>query len=131
MTEFVSGSIYIRVMGEGGMGLKPGEIVGGHTHNFDHTSIFFCGRWRVRKWKPDSEEAAFDFERDGPFHVLIEKDCRHAFQFLGGAPVGWAYCVYSHRTPQGDISLVETGWPDAFEASDGPPDWFPKSEAAE
>jgi hypothetical protein len=130
VTEFVSGNVYIRVMGEDGKGLKPGEVVGGHKHNFDHTTICFCGRWQVQKWTPD-DKLAFDFEREGPFHVLIEKDCRHAFKFLGGAPVGWAYCVYSHRTPQGEISLVETGWPDAFEASDGPPDWFPKQKAAE
>jgi hypothetical protein len=29
-------------------GLEPGTVVGGHTHNFDHTSIFFGGRWRVK-----------------------------------------------------------------------------------
>jgi hypothetical protein len=130
MTEWVSGNVYIRSMGEGGQGLKPGEIVGGHKHNFDHTTICFCGRWQVQKWASD-DRLVHEFTREGPFHVLIEKDCRHAFTFLGGAPIGWAYCVYSHRTPQGEISLVETGWPDAFEASDGPPDWFPKQKAAE
>jgi hypothetical protein len=112
--EFVSGSIFIRVMGEDGKGLKPGEVVAGHKHNFDHTTICFCGNWHVTKWEPGGA-VAFDFEREGPFHVLIEKDCLHEFTFLGGAPVGWAYCVYSHRTPQGEVSLVETGWLPAYE----------------
>ena len=49
MVEFVSGSIMIRVMGDG-EGLKKGDVVGGHTHAFDHTSIFFCGNWHVKKW---------------------------------------------------------------------------------
>jgi hypothetical protein len=130
MTEFVSGSIYIRYMGESGKGLKPGEIVGGHTHTHDHTTFCLGGRWHVQKWAPD-DRLVHDFEREGPFHLLIEKDCRHAFQFLGGAPVGWAMCVYSHHTPQGELSLVETGWPDAYEATSGPPDWFPTQKAAE
>lgn len=118
MVEFVSGSIMIRVMGDG-EGLKKGEVVGGHTHAFDHTSIFFCGNWHVRKWEPDGT-LSHDFEREGPFHVLIEADCRHEFTFLGGAPVGWAYCVYSHRTPQGEVSIVETGWTRAYEATSPP-----------
>lgn len=114
--EFVSGSIFVRVMGEDGKGLKPGEVVGGHTHRFDHTTICFCGDWHVRKWNPDGT-LAHDFERAGPFHLLIEAEARHEFTFLGGANVGWAYCLYSHRTPQGEVSLVETGWPAAYEAT--------------
>ena len=49
--EWVSGNVFIRLMGDR-EGLKPGQVVAGHTHNFDHTSIFFCGRWRVKKWVP-------------------------------------------------------------------------------
>lgn len=113
MVEFVSGNVFIRVMGEG-KGLKPGEKVGGHLHRFDHTSIFFCGNWHVTKWEPGGA-VAFDFEREGPFHVLIEKDCKHEFVFLGGAEVGWAYCVYSHRTPQGEVSIEQTGWYPAYD----------------
>jgi hypothetical protein len=114
VTDWVSGNVFIRAMGEGGMGLKPGEVVGGHLHRFDHTSIFFCGNWHVTKWEPGGA-VAFDFEREGPFHVLIEKDCKHEFTFLGGAPVGHAWCVYSHRYPQGDVSLEYTGWMAAYE----------------
>lgn len=113
--EWVSGSIFIRPMGEDGKGLKPGESVPGHTHNFDHTTICFIGNWHIRKWKPGTDEISFDFEREGPFHVLIEKDCKHEFTFLGGAPRGHAWCVYSHRTPQGEVSEVQTGWYPAYD----------------
>jgi hypothetical protein len=148
--EWISGNVFIRPMGGRG-GLRPGDTIGGHTHNFDHTSLFFCGRWRVRKWvqvvredgSPVEGEWAqvVDFERDAPFHLLIEAHARHEFTFLGTpmaqwmepyigklAPedanafrdrhsraVGKAWCIYSHRTPQGDISIDNTGWYEAYQ----------------
>jgi hypothetical protein len=114
--EWVSGNIFIRSMG-GDTGLNPGDIVGGHTHSFDHTTILFCGRWQVKKWL--NNIVVFDFEKDGPFHVLIEANARHQFKFLGPG-VGHAWCIYSHRTPQGEISQVETGWYEAYAASSEP-----------
>jgi hypothetical protein len=152
--EWISGNVFIRPMG-GLEGLRPGDVVRGHTHNFDHTTIFFGGRWRARKWcravpesgdpvlLPDGNEAwllAVDMERDGPFHLLIEAGARHEFTFLGSPVPAWmesyisalspeearafqaqhtlavgrAWCVYSHRTPQGDIALHDTGWHEAY-----------------
>ena len=145
--EWVSGNIFIRQM-TGQELFKPGQVVAGHTHNFDHTSIFFCGRWWVRKWVPVVREpfgesvlspvgiasakptpgdgspvdpdgangewaVLADFEREGPFHLLIEAHARHEFTFLGPG-VGRAWCVYSHRTPQGDVSVDYTGWHKAY-----------------
>jgi hypothetical protein len=117
MTDWISGNVYIRAMGKNGKGLKLGEVVKGHKHNFDHTSIFFCGNWHIVKWAPDGE-TRFDFKRAGPFHLLIEKDTKHEFTFLGGAPIGHAWCVYSHRTPQGEVSLEYNGWLDAYQSID-------------
>jgi hypothetical protein len=148
--EWVSGNIFIRPMG-GRSGLRPGAVVSGHTHSFDHTTIFFDGKWRVKKWlpvvredgSPVAEEWAqvVDFERDGPFHLLIEAHARHEFTFIGTPTAAWmepfvgklrpeeakafydrhsravgrAWCVYSHRTPQGDISIDHTGWHEAYQ----------------
>lgn len=98
-------------MGEDGNGLKPGEVIEGHAHHFDHTSIFFCGRWRIHKKAEDGTQ--WDFEREGPFHVLIEANAVHEFTFLGPG-IGHAWCVYSHRTPQGEVSVKETGWYEAY-----------------
>jgi hypothetical protein len=127
--EWVSGNIFIRPMGDE-QGLQPGDVIAGHTHGFDHTTIFFCGRWRVRRWQPivdedgvhrtlsDGRDAFLltdDFERDGPFHLLIAANSRHEFTFLGPADVvGRAWCVYSHRTPQGEVAVDFTGWHGAY-----------------
>lgn len=122
--EWISGSIFIRPMG-GEEGLQPGQMITGHTHNFDHTSIFFNGIWRARKWQPivsnDGDPTGEwllvkEFEREGPFHLLIEAGAWHEFTFLrdpSGLP-GRAWCVYSHRTPQGEVSLAATGWEAAY-----------------
>jgi hypothetical protein len=120
LTEFVSGSIFVRTMGENNFTVQPGEAVGGHVHNFDHTSIFFNGLWHVRKWTPEGE-LEHDFEREGPFFLLIDKDCMHEFIYPeSNTEPGHAWCVYSHRTPQGEVSLVETGWMNAYDAKEPP-----------
>ena len=108
--NFVSGSIYVRATQPG---LLPGEKIEGHKHRFDHTSILFNGMWRVRRWMAD-DMLAEDFEREGPFHLLIDKDCRHEFTFLGRAERGIMWCVYSHRTPDGEVAEEYTGWNDAY-----------------
>ena len=41
MVEFVSGNVFIRVMGEG-KGLKPGEKVGGHLIGSTTQASFFA-----------------------------------------------------------------------------------------
>lgn len=148
--ETICGNIFIRQMG-GTEGLEPGHRIDGHTHNFDHTSIFFTGTWRVRRWLPAVDAAGHqltmpdgadawvmmdDMQREAPFHILIVANCRHEFTYLGhtlpdwmerhiaGLPeqaaaafradhaksLGRAWCVYSHRTPQGDVSQANTGW---------------------
>ena len=148
--EWISGNVFIRPMG-GRDGLRLGHKVEGHTHRFDHTTICFAGRWRVRKWvqmvredgSPIEGEWALtvDVEHDGPFHVLIEANARHEFTFLGHVVPNWmdpylermgaeaaksfrdqyelsvgrAWCVYSHRTPQGEVSEHNTGWNEAYQ----------------
>ena len=122
MSEWASGNVYIRAMGDR-HGLEPGQVIGGHTHNFDHTSIFFNGTWRVKRFsKLEGTEDDWvirpgdEFERDGPFHILIHANCKHEFTFLGsedGMP-GRAWCVYSHRTPQGEVVQNWNGWTPAY-----------------
>lgn len=154
MTEFVSGNVFIRKM-EAQDGFAPGHVVAGHSHNFDHTTILFTGKWRIRKWIPavredgsavlDSDAAPMwllvnDMEREGPWHLLIEAKARHEFTFLGFTVPDWmesylnqlpyeamiafreqynkslgkGWCIYSHRSPQGDVTEYETGWGPAY-----------------
>jgi hypothetical protein len=112
LPEFVSGSIFVRQM----MPFKPGDIIEGHKHNFDHTSIFFNGRWRVKKWAPDNKTLDKNVEVDAPCYLLIEADCKHEFEYLGGDDDGIAWCVYSHRTPQGEVVIEANGWMPAYDA---------------
>ena len=114
----VSGSIFIRMMDNGDPdGMLPGERVESHRHNFDHTSVFFNGNWRIRKWD-NNDVLEHDFERTAPFHLLIDKDCFHEFTFLGGADRGLAWCIYSHRTPNGEVTREYTGWEEAYGMKD-------------
>lgn len=118
--EWISGSIFIRPMGP----FEPGQQVDGHAHRFDHTTIFFNGRWLARRARPAVGPGGENIwvedarvEREGPFHLLIEAGCQHSFTFIGaadGAP-GEAWCVYSHRNPQGEVSEAYTGWDKAYQ----------------
>ena len=123
--EWISGNIFVRPMG-GEAGLEPGQKIDG-----------------VQLALPGGKPAWVlldDFERHGPFHLLIEASCRHEFTFLGhqisywmekylaklsaadaqavraeyALSLGKAWCVYSHRTPQGDVSEASTGWDTAY-----------------
>lgn len=126
--EWISGNVFIRPMG-GKDGLRPGDVVKGHLHNYDHTSIFFSGLWQVRRWQPivneagepqrlpDGSQAFYEtdnFEREGPFHLLIEANSLHEFTFLGPG-MARAWCVYSHRNPQGDVAEHYSGWIEAYQ----------------
>lgn len=152
--EWVSGNVFIRPMG-GAYGLARGEAIKGHAHNFEHTSVFFSGRWEVRRWYPAVSQAGTqllmedgtpawvlmdEFERDAPFHLLIDRNCRHEFRFTGMTVPDWmepfigrmseadaeafrsahemgmgkAWCVYSHRSAQGDVTEAVSGWPASY-----------------
>ena len=48
MTEYASGNIFIR---EGR--IEKGEVVEGHTHNFDHTTYVARGGFRIERLSKD------------------------------------------------------------------------------
>lgn len=100
--EFVSGNIYIRP--------NPlpnkGDIVTGHKHNFDHTTIVFKGSVHVKGVLPNGTVIEQDFV--APSYFLVKAEVEHEITALEDNTEFW--CVYSHRTPQGDISQVWTGW---------------------
>ena len=103
--EFVSGNIFIRPTEK-----KAGEVVRGHTHNFDHTTIFFTGKWRARCTLPNGKKVERDFA--APSHALIRADVEHSFECLDD---GAMWCVYAHRTPQGDVIQEHNGWGPSYE----------------
>lgn len=109
-TEFVSGNIFIRPMRFD----KAGELHQGHTHNFDHTTIFFRGRFRVEAETPDGRLIVKEVE--APHHLLIKAEVKHKIVALTDHAEAW--CVYSHRdpNPDGSADIVQhyTGWEDAY-----------------
>jgi len=109
--EWVSGNILIRP----NKLRKAGDKVDGHKHNFDHTSIVFSGSVSVRAKLSNGQIVERKFG-DGPDcfgrHFLVKADVEHEITALVDYTEFW--CIYSHRTPQGDITQVFTGWNDPY-----------------
>lgn len=103
--EWVSGNVLIRP----NTLEKAGDVTQGHGHKFDHTTIVFKGAIRVKAKLPSGE-----IERDfkAPAHCLIRAGVEHEITALQDNTVYW--CVYSHTTPQGEISQVYDGWSKAY-----------------
>lgn len=100
--ERVSGNIYIRPM----KFEKAGERIEGHQHTFDHTTIVFTGALHVKAILPDGRVIERDFT--APDSFLVKSDVHHELTALADNTEAW--CVYSHRTPQGDVVQEYTGW---------------------
>lgn len=87
-SEIRSGDLFIRKVRL----TRQGETVGGHRHDFHHTTIFLRGRVAVHTTAPDGTEADHEF---GPgSHFWIDKDVIHDLRALdeGGAEF---WCVYT------------------------------------
>lgn len=100
--EWVSGNIFIRP----NILEKAGEKIQGHTHNFDHTTIFFTGSFHVKAVLPNGKIIERDFH--APSHCLIKADVVHEITALEDKSQFW--CVYAHRNAQGDVVQEYNGW---------------------
>jgi quercetin dioxygenase-like cupin family protein len=109
MTEWVSGNIFIRP----NRNMMKGDVIQGHKHNFDHTSFVVKGSVHVKAVTPDGRVIEGDFgEAYNTPHFLVLADVEHEITALEDGTS--FYCIYSHRTPQGEVSLHQTGWYDAY-----------------
>lgn len=99
--EFSSGNIFIRKNP-----MMAGDVCPPHLHNFDHTTIVFKGAVHVKATFPNGEVIERDFV--APSHFLVYPDVLHEITATQDDTEFW--CVYSHRTPQGDIVQEDTGW---------------------
>lgn len=94
---------------------KKGDITGNHEHHFDHMSFVANGSIRVVArdlvgnilWENDF--VARDPVRDC---FLVKKEVRHEITALEDDTL--FYCMYSHRTPQGDVVQEYTGYEAAY-----------------
>jgi hypothetical protein len=125
--EFRSGSIFIR---QSDQTLETGAVINGHTHNFDHTTFFTAGKWKVEvkgqvfdgDGKPMLDEQSKPLthkvreriiQAGKPFAwFLIEATMFHTLTLLEGP--GCYACVYSHRVEDGDVTPEYNGWHDAY-----------------
>ena len=112
--EWVSGNIFIRSIGW----LDTGETIQGHKHNFDHTMIVFKGAVKVNAVLPTGEKVERTFmsprpDYGGPSHCLIKAGVTH--ELVAVEPDTTAWCVFSHREPQGEVVLKYDGWQGAYQ----------------
>ena len=87
-----------------------GDKINGHTHNFDHTSILIQGGCVIRLTFPNGSTASKHLKPGD--HLLIPSEAEH--EVTASQPETIFMCVYSHRTPQGNVSLTDTGWTPAY-----------------
>lgn len=105
LNEWVSGNIFVRP-NPGAVG----RIVPGHQHNFDHTTIFFTGQFRIKATFPDGR--TLEELVQAPAHRLIRAEVTHEIEFLSD---GEFWCVYSHRDPTTKEVVPEyNGWMGAY-----------------
>ena len=97
--EYVSGNIYIREM----LFEKAGDVVDGHAHNFDHTTYVVRGALLIEAVDDAGNvtKSATKRATDGHSWVLITAGVIHRLTALENNSLG--HCIYSHRTPQGDV----------------------------
>lgn len=110
MAEYVSGNIYVR---EGFLD-KAGDFVDGHTHNFDHTTYIARGKVKIEQLDEDGKvvkEVTKDSSM-GRNWVLIKKDVHHRLTALTDNSL--YHCIYSHRTPQGEVVQDYDGWGSSY-----------------
>jgi hypothetical protein len=118
--EFVSGNVFIREM----RFEKAGEMIQGHTHNFDHTTYVARGALRIEALRvgkaaigdtpPEYEVVKTAVKRAGEGHnwVLIKADVCHRITALEDHSMG--HCIYAHHTPQGTVQQQYDGWDAAY-----------------
>jgi quercetin dioxygenase-like cupin family protein len=93
--------------------MMKGQVIKGHKHNFDHTSFVTDGSVHVHAVCPDGRVIDADFGRGHAYrHFLVLAGVEHEITALEDGTN--FYCIYSHRTPQGEISQVQTGWMEGY-----------------
>lgn len=112
--ERVLGNIFTRTMHFE----KAGDVVKGHTHNFDHVTLVLTGGVRIKYTKKEGEHIVLQGERDfyaptkmdgdggQEAQVLIKADVMHEITALEDNTHCW--CVFAHR--DSDTGEVVEAW---------------------
>lgn len=108
--EYQSGNIFMREMPF----KTAGEVVEGHTHNFDHTTYVVRGSIKIEFLNADGsvKQTAIKRAIDGHNWVLIKAEVCHRITALEDNTI--AHCIYAHRNPQGEVVQVYEGWMEGY-----------------
>lgn len=87
---------------------QAGDRVAGHKHHFSHVTYIVYGRVQITAKYPEGERTG-EFEA-GQF-LLIRAGVEHEIVALEPSLF---HCIYSHRTPQGQVTQHYTGWEPAY-----------------
>lgn len=94
---------------------KKGDQVGDHEHTYDHVSFITAGSVRIvardrdRNILWEKDFAAGDPSRD---RVLVKAEVSHEITALEDN--SFFYCIYAHRSPQGDVVQEYNGYETAY-----------------
>lgn len=107
---------------------KVGQDCGNHVHHFDHVTFIFSGGVYVERTFPDGKilksihrapdsigkplPDIYKEVREGGYRLLIKADVLHNIIAIYEHTI--FDCVYSHRTPQGDVIQEYDGWTEAY-----------------
>ena len=100
---------------------KAGDVVNGHTHNFDHVTLVLAGAVRVRYHKEvegvmvlqgyQEFHAPLKMHGDGgqEAQILVKAGVHHEITALEDGTHCW--CVFAHRDPDtGEVVEAWNGW---------------------
>lgn len=95
--EHVCGPVMLRVIKL----KKKGDSIPGHTHNFDHATMFVLGTVRVVGYDPKTNEKLFEKSVTAPDALNIPKNIRH--ELIAESDNCEAWCTFPHRDEEGKI----------------------------
>jgi quercetin dioxygenase-like cupin family protein len=104
--EYQSGNIFFRPNP-----LDKDDVCGGHKHNFDHTTFVIKGSVRIVT-SDDTGTVLWQKTFKAGQWVLIKAELLH--EITGLEDNSEFVCVYSHRTPQGEVCVEYNGFDDAY-----------------
>ena len=84
---------------------KAGDVVAGHSHNFDHVTFLWRGKLGVKLWPIAQPTVVEVLEITAPHRLLIKKDYAHELTALTSNTR--ADCIYALRDFD---SQVTTSW---------------------
>lgn len=91
--------------------MNKGDVCSGHKHNFDHTTFVIKGAVHMVA-SDDAGTVLWEKTFKAGEWVLIKAEILHEITALEEDTL--FNCVYSHRTPQGDVVQECNGFDDAY-----------------